>query len=146
MIIEKMQSEHTESVYEIACKCFNDPWSKDALKGELENPLASMFVALLGCDVIGFGGVQIITDEAYITNIAVKKGARKKGTGSLILSAIINFCRQNGCRFVTLEVRTSNSAAISMYEKSGFASQGIRKGFYSNPTEDANIMTLFLKD
>ncbi|MFA7637566.1 MAG: GNAT family N-acetyltransferase, partial [Monoglobales bacterium] len=61
-----------------------------------------------------------------------------------ILNEIICYCE--GCDFITLEVRISNSAAIGLYEKFGFVSQGIRKGFYSYPVEDANIMTLVLKD
>lgn len=143
MKIERMQEKHISAVAEIAAQSLPDGWSENAFSDELKNPSATVFVALSGDEVIGFGGVQQILDEAYITNIAVKKEFRRKGAGGSLLSAIIN--HSEGCSFVTLEVRVSNCAAIKLYEKSGFVSQGIRKGFYSHPTEDANIMTLFLR-
>lgn len=142
MKIEIMQKKHISAVAEIAVQSLVEAWSEDAFEKEIKTPSATVFVALLGDEVIGFGGVQTVLDEAYITNIAVKKEFRRKGAGKALLNAIINNCAN--CSFVTLEVRVSNSAAIKLYEKSGFVSQGIRKNFYSHPTEDANIMTLFL--
>lgn len=144
MKIEIMQEKHLSSVAQIAADSLPDAWSKQAFADELENKSATVFVALLGDEVVGFGGLQKVLDEAYITNIAVKKECRRMGGGKALLDAIIKHSAD--CSFVTLEVRVSNSAAIKLYEKSGFVSQGIRKGFYSHPTEDANIMTLFLKD
>ncbi len=142
MKIEIMQKKHVHAVAEIASQSLAEAWSEDAFEKEIENPSATVFVALLGDDVIGFGGVQTVLDEAYITNIAVNKEFRRQGAGEALLKAIINSCAD--LSFVTLEVRVSNSAAIKLYEKQGFVSQGIRKNFYSHPTEDANIMTLFL--
>ncbi len=142
MKIEKMQKHHASQVAKIAADSLPDAWSEKAFEDELTNPSATIFVAICDDEVVGFGGVQIILDEAYITNIAVKKEARRQGIGYALLKAIINKCAR--CAFVTLEVRVSNHGAIKLYENSGFVSQGIRKGFYSHPTEDANIMTLFL--
>lgn len=142
MKIEIMQEKHLSEVTQIAADSLPESWSEAAFEEELKNPSATVFVALSGDEVIGFGGVQQVLDEAYITNIAVKKEFRRQGVGGALLKAIINHCADSS--FVTLEVRVSNSAAIKLYEKLGFVSQGIRKGFYSHPTEDANIMTLFL--
>lgn len=142
MKIEIMQKKHIPSVSQIAAGSLAEAWSENAFEKELENPSATVFVALSGDEVIGFGGVQTVLDEAYITNIAVKKEFRRQGVGDALLKAIINRCADHS--FVTLEVRVSNCAAIKLYEKSGFVSQGIRKNFYSHPSEDANIMTLFL--
>ena len=142
MKIEIMQKKHLKEVARIAADSLSEAWSEDAFEKEIENPSATVFVAVSDEKVIGFSGVQTVLDEAYITNIAVKKEFRRKGVGKAILSAIINHCKESS--FVTLEVRVSNQTAIKLYEKSGFVSQGIRKNFYSHPTEDANIMTLFL--
>ncbi len=142
MKIEKMCENHVSAVAKIATDSLPDAWSEKAFMDELENPSATVFVALQGNEIVGFGGVQTVLDEAYITNIAVKKEFRRQGVGDALLKAIISHCTYSS--FVTLEVRVSNSAAIKLYEKSGFVSQGIRKNFYSHPTEDANIMTLFL--
>lgn len=144
MKIEKMQKNHVSEIARISADCFTDPWSTAAYEAELENSSAETFVAVENDIVIGFGNVQKVLDEAYITNIAVEKKSRKNGVGGKILDAIINHCKNENCSFVSLEVRVSNVAAINLYEKYGFVSQGIRKGFYSHPTEDANIMTLFL--
>ena len=142
MKIEKMQKKHLSAVAEIAEASLAEAWSEKAFAEELSNPSATVFVATSGGETVGFGGVQKVLDEAYITNIAVKESFRRKGAGAALLEAIIKACE--GSAFVTLEVRVSNIAAIKLYENSGFVSQGIRKGFYSHPTEDANIMTLFL--
>lgn len=144
MKIEKMTARHIPDVAKIAVEALPEAWSESAFLGELGNPSALIFVALSDEQVVGFGGVQIILGEAYITNIAVKNEHRRKGVARSLLNKII--CNCEGCDFITLEVRVSNSAAISLYEKFGFVSQGIRKGFYSHPTEDANIMTLFLTE
>ena len=144
MKIETMQKKHVSSVAQIAADSLPESWSETAFEEELENPAATVFVALSGDEVIGIGGVQRVLDEAYITNIATHKNFRKKGAGSKILDTIINHCKKEKCSFVSLEVRVSNVAAIKLYEKYGFVSQGIRRGFYSHPTEDANIMTLLL--
>ena len=112
--------------------------------GELDNPLATYVVAVEDETVLGFAGVHIIAGEGYITNIAVRESARRRGIGKILLERIIDICRDK-CTLVTLEVRKSNAPAISLYEKLGFETLGIRKNFYEKPTEDAVIMTLYLK-
>ena len=113
--------------------------------GELDNPLATYVVAVEDETVLGFAGVHIIAGEGYITNIAVCESARRCGIGKMMLERIIDICKDK-CTFVTLEVRVSNTPAISLYEKLGFETLGIRKNFYEKPTEDAVIMTHYFKD
>lgn len=144
MKIEIMQKKHVADVAHIAADSIPDAWSETLFEQELENSSSIVFVALSDSKVVGFGGVQIVLDEAYITNIAVDKAFRRKGIGDALLNAIINHLKDFS--FISLEVRVSNTTAINLYKKHGFVSQGIRKGFYSHPAEDANIMTLFLKD
>ena len=142
MIIDFLKPEYVPQVAEIEKMCFSLPWSEDAFYGEVDNPLATYVVALEVEEVLGFGGVHIIAGEGYITNIAVSEKARRKGIGNAILDKIIGICKENKCTFLTLEVRVSNTGAISLYEKAGFETLGIRKGFYEQPKEDAVIMTL----
>lgn len=144
MKIEKMQKTHLKEAVEISALTFSSPYSEKAFEDELENPSYANFVALNEDKVVGFGGAFSVNDEVYITNIAVKEEYRKKGLGQALLNEIINHFK--GLSFISLEVRVSNFPAIKLYEKAGFKSQGIRKNFYSHPVEDANIMTLFLKD
>ena len=145
IFLDTLKPEYAPQVAEIERKSFSLPWSEDAFMGELDNPLATYVVAVEDETVLGFAGVHIIAGEGYITNIAVRESARRRGIGKMLLERIIDICRDK-CTFVTLEVRKSNAPAILLYEKLGFETLGIRKNFYEKPTEDAVIMTLTFKD
>lgn len=141
MKITKMQSCDIDGVFALENECFSAPWSKQSLINELTNPLASFFVACKNDCVIGYIGTHLIIDECYITNIAVTKDFRKSGIGSGLLDYAIKYANEKNASFITLEVRKSNLAAITLYEKFGFKSQGNRKNFYENPLEDGLILT-----
>ena len=141
IILDYLKPEYIPQVAEIERKSFSLPWSEDAFMSEIDNPLATYVVAVEDETVLGFAGVHIIAGEGYITNIAVCETARRCGIGEMMLKRIIDICKSK-CTFVTLEVRVSNTSAISLYEKLGFETLGIRKNFYEKPTEDAVIMTL----
>jgi len=68
---------------------------------------------------------------------------RRKGIASQLLAALIAAARERGITALTLEVRSSNTAAIALYEKHGFTREGVRKKFYSHPIEDGIIMWLY---
>ena len=85
-------------------------------------------------------GISKIAGEGYVTNIAVLPEHRRLGIGKKILEFVIQKSKDE-LEFISLEVRVSNHAAISLYEKLGFKNVGLRKRFYTNPTEDAIIMT-----
>ncbi len=65
---------------------------------------------------------------------------KRKKIGEALLNKIIEACYKNEIKYITLEVRESNIAAIKLYEKYGFKSLGTRKGYYQNNNEDALIM------
>lgn len=116
-------------------------WSKESFYNELSNNLAKYFCAFNEDNkLIGYAGCWQILEEAHITNIAVSIDFRRKYIGEALLKNIIDSCYQNMVKFITLEVRVSNKAAISLYEKYGFKSLGVRKGYYQNNNEDALIM------
>ena len=116
-------------------------WSKDSFYSELTNNLARYFCAFTQTDeLIGYAGSWLILDEAHITNIAVSSEYRKKGVGEALLTSMIDTCYEEMVKYITLEVRVSNKAAISLYEKYSFKSLGTRKGYYQNNNEDALIM------
>ena len=79
-------------------------------------------------------------DEAHITNIAVREDLRHQGVGEALLWEMDRLCRRLGILYQTLEVRVSNIPARSLYQKVGFASAGIRPGYYEKPREDADIL------
>jgi ribosomal-protein-alanine N-acetyltransferase len=91
--------------------------------------------------ISGYVGIWFQGNEAHITEIAVKERLRGNGIGELLLIATLRSAIEYGSSVVTLEVRVSNFIAQRLYEKYGFKSAGIRKGYYSDNREDAVIMT-----
>lgn len=139
--IRQATAEDVDDIYEIEKLCFPDPWSRDALIYELEeNTRAFYIVADLDGQVVGYAGLWWIEDEGHITNVAVKPGFRNRRIGAGIIGVMLDFTSKEGILHHTLEVRRSNEPAISLYEKFGFRTEGVRKKYYLNNGEDALIM------
>lgn len=139
--IVDMNMAHVDEVTEIEASSFRTPWSKEAFVNELQrNKCAKYRVLTHVGKVIAYGGMWIIVDEAHITNIAVHPQYRGKGIGQIIVEDMINQGRNLNVASMTLEVRTSNIAAIRLYSKFGFKEEAIRKGYYADTGEDAIIM------
>ncbi len=92
-------------------------------------------------DIAGYLGVWFQGNEAHITEIAVRETLRGQGIGELLLIGSLHAALEYGSSVVTLEVRVSNFVAHRLYEKYGFKSAGVRKGYYADNREDAVIMT-----
>lgn len=138
-----MNADHLDEVAELERICFSVPWSRNMLAEELDNLLSAFLVALDDNDkVVGYAGVQIILDEGYITNVAVRPECRRQGIAAKLLQVFLDFAKANKLAFLTLEVRASNYDAIALYGSRGFRSVGRRKNYYEHPKEDAIIMTL----
>lgn len=138
--VRKMNHGDISRIAELEKLCFSEPWSENALSESLDAGTL-FFVAQDKGEVIGYIGISVISGEGYITNVAVFPEYRKKGVASALLSRVLRLKNEMPLEFVSLEVRASNDAAISLYNKVGFLECGRRKGFYRNPTEDAIIMT-----
>ena len=140
--IVPMNADHLDEVAELERICFSVPWSRNMLAEELDNLLSAFLVALDDNDkVVGYAGVQIILDEGYITNVAVRPECRRQGIAAKLLQVFLDFAKANKLAFLTLEVRASNYDAIALYGSRGFRSVGRRKNYYEHPREDAIIMT-----
>ena len=142
--IEKMRKKHIEKIAELEKVCFSQPWSEVSLREELNKNNSNFLVAVSeGHMVVGYVGFYFVLDEGYITNIAVVPNLRRCGIAKKLIVKIVEFAQLRRLKFISLEVRKSNVAAISLYEKFGFLKVGLRKSFYSLPQEDAIIMTKF---
>ncbi len=142
--VEMLAEQHLDDVTRLEQVCFSQPWTRAQLREELDNALARVFVAVDDTgSVLGYGGLHYVLDEADVTNIAVFPTARRQGVARMILNAMDAFCAANGMAFLTLEVRASNEAAIALYCGAGFQQVGLRKRFYSRPTEDALLLTKY---
>ncbi len=92
--------------------------------------------------IFGFAGFWIMDGEAHITNIAVWEKYHRQGMGESLLIALIDLATELDARFITLEVRASNTTAQSLYSKYGFTQVGVRRGYYSDNREDGVLMSL----
>ncbi len=136
-----LKLEHIDRILVIDSLCFPTPWSRKSLEKEIENSeLTKYVIAKKSGIVIGYAGMWIILDEGHITNIAVHPEYRGIGAGSLLLEALIEICKIEFIKSMTLEVRKSNIRAQNLYKKYGFLQNGIRKGYYRDNKEDALIM------
>ena len=141
--IMSMALEDIPGVVEIENLSFPTPWSESSFRYELlENPYASLFVARAGPMVLAFACLWIIDQEVKINNIAVHPSYRGRGVATRFLKFLIEHAATQGCREITLEVRPSNQAALSLYRKAGFVPIGRRKQYYTDTHEDAIVMWL----
>lgn len=141
--IVRMAVEHIAQIALLERSCFSQPWSEKSLEQELKNEDA-YFVAAVNekGEVLGYGGMHTPCGDCYIDNIAVNSDFRNRGIGDLLVKALVDRAKGIG-NFISLEVRASNGAAISLYLKNGFIRAGLRKSFYCDPTEDALILTKY---
>ena len=145
MNILPMEKKHIADVARLEKECFSEPWSEEGLSAELTKEEAHFFVCENDGILAGYMGMHIILDECYVTNVAVFHSFRRKGIGEALVKHCIRKAADENCSFISLEVRVSNAAAISLYEKLGFLAVGERKNFYSHPQENGLIMTKNLK-
>ena len=138
--IIRMSREHLDAVAEIEQISFSDPWSVESLELMLGEQAMGL-VALEDGRLLGYVGMMCVLDEGQIINVATHPDARRRGVGRALMIAIEQSAKERGIVFLSLEVRESNAAARSLYSSLGWVECGIRKNFYSKPTENACIMT-----
>jgi len=142
VLIEPMRLEDLEAVHRIELASFSSPWPPNAYRSELEsNRLASYLVARIDGEIVAYGGMWLMVDEAHITTFAVHPSWRRERIGERLLLAFLDLAIARRAREATLEVRLSNVSARRLYEKYGFRPVGLRPRYYSDNGEDALIMT-----
>ena len=142
--IRPMSEENYLLAAQIELSCFDDrPWTAEQFHEEISLDFSRTFIAFADGEAAGFVNMWLTPPMAVINNIAVLPGFRRSGIARTLINTALSECGE--CSSLTLEVRVSNSAAISLYEKLGFTQVGRRRNFYENPREDAFIMTKFMK-
>ena len=144
MRFEPLRYEHLRQMAEIEKEACDMPWTETMFIPEVGSENATYVVGTRGEEVICYGGFHSVLDEAHITNIAVKSTERGKGIGRFLLATLIGKAREKGASTVSLEVKTTNKPAISLYESFGFKVAGVRKRYYNN-LFDAYVMWLDLE-
>ena len=150
MYIRPVGDADIPAVAAIEKVCFSEPWSEKSLSDTLHSPLAVLYCAECAvCSLsphpagtlAGYAGMYVTGEDAEITDVAVLPEFRRMGAASELLRALFSAAKERGARYLHLEVRASNAAALALYEKCGFVRDGVRKHFYKNPPEDAVLMT-----
>jgi len=104
-----------------------------------------IFVAEDDGHILGFVAAQVVMDVCELESIAVAAVARRSGVGRTLLATLIEWARQQGLSRMHLEVRAGNNSAIGFYSRVGFGQDGMRRGYYHSPKEDAVLMSLALE-
>lgn len=168
--LEPMQLEDIQEVSQLDHRCFTNPWPLSAYRRELNNPEGNFYVVLRqrlpGAQlrqaeaesnplarvsrwlwsedekdpISGYAGMWIRAGEAHVTTIGVAPEIRGHGLGELLFVALFEEAIARDAEWLTLEVRVSNTQAKRLYEKYGLTIQGVRKRYYSDNGEDADIM------
>ena len=145
LIIEKMTTSDLNQIADILETDFDDFWNFEIFKEELVNNNSSYLVLRYDDEIVCFGGIKIILDEANIMNIVTKKNERNQGFARFVLNELINISKEQNCTSITLEVNENNIPAIHLYELFNFQEVGRRKNYYKNG-DTAILMTLKLTD
>jgi ribosomal-protein-alanine N-acetyltransferase len=121
--------------------CFHHPWTRADYERELGDPARCfLYVAKIDGTTVAYCSFWRVFDEVHVNNFAVHPAWRRRGIGRDLLAHVLAEARRLGAPRATLEVRTSNHAAIAMYEAGGFARAGVRRAYYTHPVEDALIL------
>jgi ribosomal-protein-alanine N-acetyltransferase len=143
--LRPLQLADLDQVMKIERASFSSPWSYRFFIEELKAPCAHSILAEVEEGVAGYIVYWTLPREVDVHNVAVDPPYRRRGIGRLLLRTVIEEAGRQGLERVTLEVRKSNQPAQLLYQRLGFTTRGIRKGYYSDNGEDALVMALELK-
>jgi ribosomal-protein-alanine N-acetyltransferase len=141
VVVEPMRRRHLRAVTRIDARTSTTPWSLGLYMAELGRGDERVYlVARSAGRVVGYAGALLVAGEAHVTTIAVDPDHQGGAVGRRLLLVLIRRVTDLGAAAVTLEVRASNEAARALYRRFGFSPAGVRKGYYSKPTEDALVL------
>ena len=142
MILREMLVDDLDQVMEIEEELFSVPWTKEGFLTFLMKENGMFLVVEEKGRILGYCGLLTVLDEGDVTNVAVRRDRQREGIGNFLMESMIRLAEERGITMIHLEVRAGNETAIRLYERQGFVRDGLRKGYYTDPTEDAVLMTV----
>lgn len=142
--ILEVKEEHIAEIAVLEANIFSDAWSVKSLEESLKNPQTIMLGAWDSGRLAGYVIFYYVLDEGEIARIAVDESCRRRGAARMLLEELARISTDRGISRWMLDVREHNQPAVAFYHAYGFAEDGIRKNFYTNPTENAILMSLEL--
>lgn len=131
------------AVSDIEQSIFSDPWSENSFYAHISLEYSRSFVTTFLGKPVGYICCEYLIQEMNLLKIAVDSKMRKRGIAEGLMTLMCDICSYLDAIAIFLEVRVSNIPAQSLYKKFGFKNEGIRKGYYSKPVEDACVMTKY---
>ncbi len=149
VVVTTMRRRHLREVLRIEEKTSTTPWSLGLFLAEVRRDERDYLVALSdglsesrgsASRVVGFAGLLYVFGEGHITTVAVDPEQQGGRIGTRLMLVLVRRAIEHGADSITLEVRASNTAALALYRRFGFAPSGVRKDYYKDPTEDALVL------
>lgn len=139
--LRRLELDDLDAIEAIEQVSYPAPWSRAMFVGELSKATARSLGAVdADGDLIGYLVLSRYVDAWHVMNVAIAPAHRRRGVASALLEQVFAETAEDARRGYTLEVRVSNTAAIALYERFGFRSSGVRRGYYTDNREDALIM------
>lgn len=143
MKICKLSSEYINQTAKIYKSCLNQQnLSASTLKATSSYQYNHIYIAAINSQVVGIIDYSILSNEAYLNNIAVLPAHRHKKIATNLMENMLNMCQEQNVKSISLEVRCSNHVAINFYEKFNFIKIARRSNLYCQPIEDGWVMKL----
>ena len=142
LVIVPMRRAHIRKIMPIEQQVYPRPWTPQVFVEELEQARVGKrhyLVGTIGDELVGYGGLLYVENDAHVTNIAVDPMWRSRGIATELLLDLAWEANRRGCEAMTLEVRHTNVAAQQLYRRFCFVPAGVRKKYYEN-RDDAIVM------
>ena len=133
--LRRLELADLDAIERIERASYPTPWSRSMFATELAKPSSLSLGAVDEYLVLARYG-----DAWHVMNVAVAPESRRTGVATALLRRLLDETRHDAQRGYTLEVRVSNVGAIALYERFGFRTKGVRRGYYTDNREDALIM------
>lgn len=148
ILYRKASADDLESIVSVERESFDFPWPLSAFRQELQLPFSTLLLAEgpRGQGIVGFVDYWVRGDELHLLVLAVGRSHRRQGIGRELIRRAEAAAAADRARYVLLEVRQGNDAALAFYRDLGYAHVGVKRGYYSDNGEDALVLMKFMSD
>lgn len=139
--VRRIEERDLASVAALERVVFSDAWSFESILKTWNQEQTILLGAWMGGHMAGYVVAYYVLDEAEIARIAVDASLRRQGVAGRLLWELEIVCREKKIARLMLEVRESNAPALAFYRNHGFSEDGLRRDYYTNPKENALLMS-----